>query len=136
MKLKSEEGENSLIKPPIRVVVDIPPEFVTQTGKTPCYGQATVTTDGKIIWEINGGEGFKENVLYCDFYPDANKIVPGGNPSKTYYINAKATYSFAKWERKDAKLAFGSWCCSDKDCEKIGKVCVPSSLDSEKGTCQ
>ncbi len=139
MELKSMDGENSMIIPPIRVEVDIPREFVTgdvlKDPRKPCYGQATVEGDS-IVWEIKEGEGFRENVLYCDFYPEEGSLVPDGSPSKTYYINARATYRFTKWEKKDAKLAFGSWCCGDKDCEKIGKVCVPSEPGELKGTCQ
>lgn len=132
MELKSMDGENSEICPTVMVEVDIPREF----GKGNCYIENAKAENGKITWEITEGECFRENVLYCDFYPKPGEIVPDGGPSKTYFLNARATYGFSKWSKKDAKLAFGSWCCSDKDCEKIGKVCVPSKEGELKGTCR
>lgn len=104
------------------IQLEIPNEiFKNFAGCSPSHTYETKDVNETVlVWE--GWNIPKSYVIYCQFKPihfDSLKIK---GPTKTFYIQAHANYTFSKTAEYNTQIQFGGGCCSDKDCPK-GQIC-------------
>jgi hypothetical protein len=89
------------------------------------------TGNKKIVFDFSKDETAGAKSIVCHFKAVGDNI--GNVPTKTYKVTAHANYTFEMWKDVSTRVAFGGFCCSDKDCP-TGYECDDHDVGERKAT--
>jgi hypothetical protein len=116
--LDTDMGKNSIIRKTDSIELVYPGDWklaATKCTADPVNPNPPVK-DGvkKLVFDYSKDEAAGAKTIVCHFEAVGDKI--GEAPTKTYKVTAHANYTFEMWKDLSTRIAFGGFCCSDKDC--------------------
>jgi hypothetical protein len=118
-----------------KVILEVPPELAASFSRcTTEPSKNDLTTDGTLEWN-HRTYPVGEHAIICYF---GGIPVAPGNPTQTYYINAKADFRYNEIATKAFALQFGGTrCCrGDGDAEHLREDCIGQNVQCIANECK
>jgi len=123
--LDSDMGKNSIIRKTDSIELVYPDDWkLAGTGCTrKPVNDNPAAKDGvkKLVFDYKNDKTAGAKTIVCHFEAlvrsdNENQNPMGESPTKTYKVTAYANYTFEMWKDLSTRIAFGGFCCSDREC--------------------